>query len=210
MKREDKQDTTIRCLLLTSVSTCFGHNYAHLQEIKGPVAAFGVFFWFCWMWLIAVVGALCCRMWSLWRFLFNSNSVQHIIVAACWSHLFILNLTDQQCSVMYQKVKQLIYHSCLPICGHPTPHQPTVRPKLSEESFSPQYVSNCSLSQSSLLAQRLMGASLDVCWRVMFQLISCFRLRTRCSEVILFVSRGLPVIVIQQYWISRIFNSKYH
>ena len=28
MKREDQQDATIRCLLLTSVSTCFGHHYA--------------------------------------------------------------------------------------------------------------------------------------------------------------------------------------
>jgi len=28
MKREDQQDATIRCLLLTSVSTCFGHPYA--------------------------------------------------------------------------------------------------------------------------------------------------------------------------------------
>jgi hypothetical protein len=42
MKREDQQDATIKCLLLTSVSTCFKHHYAHLQEIKGPVAAFGV------------------------------------------------------------------------------------------------------------------------------------------------------------------------
>jgi len=55
MKSEDQQDATIRCLLLTSVSTCFGHHYAHLQESKGPVTAFGVF-WFCWMWLVAVVG----------------------------------------------------------------------------------------------------------------------------------------------------------
>ena len=37
MKREDQQDATIRCLLLTSVSTCFWHHYAHLQENKGPV-----------------------------------------------------------------------------------------------------------------------------------------------------------------------------
>ena len=37
MKREDQQDATIRCLLLTSVSTCFGHHYAHLQEIKDHV-----------------------------------------------------------------------------------------------------------------------------------------------------------------------------
>ena len=46
----------IGCLLLTSVSTFFGHHYAHLQENKGPVTAFNVFFWFCWMWLVAVVG----------------------------------------------------------------------------------------------------------------------------------------------------------
>ena len=46
----------IRCLLLTYVSTCSGHHYAHLQENKGPVTAFGVLFWFCWMWLVAVVG----------------------------------------------------------------------------------------------------------------------------------------------------------
>ena len=29
MKREDQQDATIRCLLLTSVSTCFGHQCSH-------------------------------------------------------------------------------------------------------------------------------------------------------------------------------------
>jgi len=56
MKREDQQDATIRCSLLTSVSTCFGHHYAHLQENKDLVTAFGVLFWFCWMWLVAVVG----------------------------------------------------------------------------------------------------------------------------------------------------------
>ena len=56
MKREDQQDATIRCLLLTSVSTCFRHHFAHLQENKGPVTAYGVLFWFCWMWLVAVVG----------------------------------------------------------------------------------------------------------------------------------------------------------
>jgi hypothetical protein len=31
VKREDQQDATIRCLLLTSVSTFFRHHYAHLQ-----------------------------------------------------------------------------------------------------------------------------------------------------------------------------------
>ena len=33
-ERENLQDATIRCLLSTSVSACFGHPYAHLQEIK--------------------------------------------------------------------------------------------------------------------------------------------------------------------------------
>jgi len=40
---KNQQDAKIRCLLLTSVSTCFGHHYAHLQENKGPVTAFGVY-----------------------------------------------------------------------------------------------------------------------------------------------------------------------
>jgi len=44
MKREGQQDATFRCLLLTSVSTCFGHHYAHLQENKDHVTAFGVLF----------------------------------------------------------------------------------------------------------------------------------------------------------------------
>jgi len=55
MRREDQQDATIRCLLLTSVSTRFGQHYAHLQEIKDRVTAFGVLLWFCWMRLVAVV-----------------------------------------------------------------------------------------------------------------------------------------------------------
>ena len=33
-ERKNQQDATIRCLLLTSVSTCFGHHYANLQENK--------------------------------------------------------------------------------------------------------------------------------------------------------------------------------
>jgi hypothetical protein len=38
---------------LTSVSTCFGHHYDHLQENKGPDTAFGVLFWL----LLYVVGS---------------------------------------------------------------------------------------------------------------------------------------------------------
>ena len=55
-EKKNQQDATIRCLLSTSVSTCFGHHYAHLQENKDRVTAYGVLLWFCWMWLVAVVG----------------------------------------------------------------------------------------------------------------------------------------------------------
>jgi len=56
MKREDQQEATIRCLLLTSVSTCFGYHYALIQESKDRVTAYGELRWFCWMWLVSVVG----------------------------------------------------------------------------------------------------------------------------------------------------------
>ena len=36
-ERVNQQDATIRCLLSTTVSTCFGHHYAHLQEDKDRV-----------------------------------------------------------------------------------------------------------------------------------------------------------------------------
>ena len=55
-REKNQQDPTIRCLLLTSVTTCFGHHYAHLQENKYRVTAFGVLRWFSWLWLVAVVG----------------------------------------------------------------------------------------------------------------------------------------------------------
>jgi len=61
MEIKNQEDATIRCLLLTSVSTCFGHHNANLQQIKCPVTAFGVLFW-----LLDVdgsgCGALSCRM----------------------------------------------------------------------------------------------------------------------------------------------------
>ena len=52
-ERKNQQDATIRCSLVTSVSTCFGHHYAHLQENKDRVTAYGVLLWFCWMWSVA-------------------------------------------------------------------------------------------------------------------------------------------------------------
>jgi len=42
--------------IIATFSTCFGHHYAHLQETKTCVTACGVLRWFCWMWLVAVVG----------------------------------------------------------------------------------------------------------------------------------------------------------
>ena len=37
MKREDQQDATIRCLLLTSVSTCFGDHYHFILTNGGII-----------------------------------------------------------------------------------------------------------------------------------------------------------------------------
>ena len=42
--------------IMNNFSTCFGHHYDHLQENKTYVTARGVLRWFCWMWLVAVVG----------------------------------------------------------------------------------------------------------------------------------------------------------
>jgi len=42
--------------IINTFSICFGHHYAHLQENKMCVTARGVLRWFCWMWLVAVVG----------------------------------------------------------------------------------------------------------------------------------------------------------
>jgi len=42
--------------IFNNFSTCLGHHYAHLQENKTYVNACVVLRWFCWMWLVAVVG----------------------------------------------------------------------------------------------------------------------------------------------------------
>ena len=42
--------------IINTFSTCFGHHYAQLQETKTCVTAHGVLRWFCWMWLVVVVG----------------------------------------------------------------------------------------------------------------------------------------------------------
>ena len=41
-EKKNKQDATIKYLLLTFVSTCFRHHYAHLQDNKHRATAFGV------------------------------------------------------------------------------------------------------------------------------------------------------------------------
>jgi len=42
--------------IFNNFSTCFEHHYVYLQENKTYVTACGVLRWFCWMWLVAVVG----------------------------------------------------------------------------------------------------------------------------------------------------------
>ena len=41
---------------INTFSTYFGQHYVHLQENKTCVTARGVLRWFCWMWLVAIVG----------------------------------------------------------------------------------------------------------------------------------------------------------
>jgi len=69
--RENQQDATIRCLLSTSVSTCFGHHYAHFQENKDLCYCMRCAA----MVLLDVVGSCCgalrCRVRALWRLLFE-------------------------------------------------------------------------------------------------------------------------------------------
>ena len=55
MKTEDQKDATIRCLLLTSVSTCFGHHCAHLQWEQRPCYCI----WCIVLVLLDVVGSGC-------------------------------------------------------------------------------------------------------------------------------------------------------
>ena len=56
MKREKTNKMQQSDVHYKLVSTCLGHHYAHLQENKDRVTAYGVLLWFCWMWLLAVVG----------------------------------------------------------------------------------------------------------------------------------------------------------
>ena len=56
-ERENQQDVTITCLLSTSVSNMFRASLCPSPgELRPCITAYGVLRWFCWMWLVAVVG----------------------------------------------------------------------------------------------------------------------------------------------------------
>jgi len=65
-----------RCWLLTTVSTCFGHLYAHHQEKRSRVTAYGVYL----LVVLDVAGCgsavLRCRVWALWRLLLEQQPSQ--------------------------------------------------------------------------------------------------------------------------------------
>ena len=73
--------------IFNTFSTCFGHHYAHLQEKKTCVTARGVLRWFCWMWLVAVVGR-CLVGCEHCEIVEN----KHLTVASCWFSLSLHNL----------------------------------------------------------------------------------------------------------------------
>ena len=97
-ERENQQDATIRCLLSTSVSTCFGHHYARLQENKDRVTVYGVLRWFRWMWLVAVVGR--CVVGCV-----------HFVVASCWLSLsshFAHDARSQEPKIIHMLIHHLL------------------------------------------------------------------------------------------------------
>ena len=80
MKREKTnkmQQSDVYYQLLSQHS--FGHHYAYLQEIKDRVTACGVLRWFCWMWLVAVVGrcVVGCEHCSLFKYEFDVQVTVH-------------------------------------------------------------------------------------------------------------------------------------
>jgi len=79
-ERENQQDATIRCLLSTSVSTCFGHHYAHLQEIEDRFTAYGVLV------LLDVVGS----GWGAQRPTTTTNHIQQNQYTICSNTVFVL------------------------------------------------------------------------------------------------------------------------
>jgi len=83
-EKENQQDATIKCLLSTSVSTCFGHHYAHLQENKDRVTACGVLLWFCWMWWVAVVGRCVVGCEHIYIYIYIHTYIHtHIYIYIC-------------------------------------------------------------------------------------------------------------------------------
>ena len=83
-ERKNRQDATIRCLLSTSVSTCFGHHYAILQENKRTCYCI----WCTALVLLDVVGSGCgalrCRMWAV---LASYSAAPHCHCVQHGSHL---------------------------------------------------------------------------------------------------------------------------
>ena len=47
------------------INFCFWNHYAHLQENKDRVTAYGVLLWFCWMWLITKINEQCSSKYSV-------------------------------------------------------------------------------------------------------------------------------------------------
>ena len=95
-ERKTRQDATIRCLLSTSVSTCFGHHYAHLQENKRPCYCI----WCTALVLLDVVGSGCGALRCRMRAVLASYSAcpkhvetevdnKHLIVASCRFFFFL-------------------------------------------------------------------------------------------------------------------------
>ena len=119
--------------IFNNFSTCFGHHYAHLQENKTYVTACVVLRWFCWMWLVAVVGRCLvgcehcegyCSMMpeTCWEIVKN----KHLTLASCWFSLSLHNLLTMhghrnlkiRIVVTQRKHKSCFFHCSLTQTSH--------------------------------------------------------------------------------------------
>ena len=113
--QKNQQDATIRCLLLTSVSTCIGHHYAHLQENKHRVTAYGVLRSKRTPNLVEIYWSPepQISIWNAYPFSYPRNiwSVQYQLSKICWTLVSIVITLGQNIIILCQILHKNPYHS---------------------------------------------------------------------------------------------------
>ena len=91
VKRENKQEATNSMFIIKfSISTCFGHHYAHHQENKTVSYCMRCSDWVCWLWSSGAASWAVCTVWKLMFDYIESLIINIELVASCWFSLFTL------------------------------------------------------------------------------------------------------------------------